>query len=207
MSSLFQQQQIVKGLLVLCVFQIFSIEARFKNLSKTNFFENVRLRPQPSTSIAIEPRRRIPSHSSSTSSLNSMKTVDLKKTSHPSSESSLDNYRSASSPALNTANSPAIMQETSLSLHRQAASTLNVASRPNRRHRLIPNFERILSMGKYTKNVAIGAAGIGGTLLIADHFSNSEQNKEQSNDEGINTTNAAATTQPPEISNPIGVDK
>lgn len=205
----------VFGLLVLYMFQPFSVEAqRFNLFPKRSPPNNVRQRPLPlpssSTLQSIElqrPQRPMPSHSSALSSSNSLTTINLHS---PSSSSSVsDIYQSA--PMLNSGNSPAIMRETS-TLHRQAASVLNLRgigmARTHRENtmlqRLKPNPARLNLIGKYVKSVAIAVSGVGGVIVIANAFSNdSDEKKEIHDDDDYLTT----TTTTPELSNQLGVDR
>lgn len=201
MSSSFNRR-IVFGLFVLCVLHSFPTEAHFKLFSKQSTSNTLRRShlTSPSTSQALESHRQRPLHSSSSSS---------------SAASTSDVYRSASSPTLNTANSPSLMQE--ISLHREAASTLNLGRvnivRQNQQRtllqRLKPNLERINSIGKYIKNGAIAAAGTGGIISIANAFSNNSEKKENSSDELIvyAAPITSTTTEIPERHNPLGEDK
>lgn len=203
--------RIVFGLLVLCVFHSFLAEARFKflpNLSSTNILRQ-RQSSLPQISRAIESNRQQPLHARG-SSANSMQTIHL----HSSDSSTSDIYRSASSPTLNRAHSPAIMRDVE-SLHRQAASSLNLrAINAHRENTLLqrfrPSSERMSLVAKYLKNSAIAAAGTGGVLALADTFQSSRSEKGGSNDDHIFINNIATTTtttKAPEHDNPLGVDK
>lgn len=192
--STFDKQIIVFGLLVLT---ISSTEAHFKPFEKPSTSTNIRLRSQASSFS----RRRIPSQMSSSSSVGG---------------STSDIYRTASSPTLNTANSPSIMQE--ISLHREAAASLNSGRvnifQPRRSNnpirRLMPNSEQLSKIGTVFKYSAIGAAGVGGSISIIKAFSKdssqTEKNDEQNTSLSTTTTTATTTTVLPEIYNPIGTD-
>lgn len=205
------QLQIVFGLLALSVFYSFETEARFKLFPKNSSPSTVLQRPlsMPSTSQALESHRLRPFSAASPAS--SIVTVDLHP---PSSTLSSDSYRSVSLQSLNKANSPSIMRE-SHSLHRQAASTLNLesikivqppANKPLRR--LIPNAERMNSIAKYIKNSGIGVAAAGGAVTLVDLFLSKSGEKDKNSDEHIvNTATTTTTTTRPELYNPIGADK
>lgn len=203
MTSSFAQR-FVFGLLVLCVFQ--STEAHFKVLPKQSSPATLRQRQSllPSTSRTLDLHRQPPSHAQR-SSTNSMSTVNL----HSSDSSASDIYRSASSPTLNKPNSPVIMQDVD-SLHRHAASSLNMRTLNIHREntllqRLRPSPERMISIGKYIKNGAIATAGTGGVIIIANVF---QSNSGDSNSERIPIVNiTTTTTEAPEIDNRIGTDK
>lgn len=197
--------RVVFGLLVLFLFQPFLSKAHFNPFKKSTVPNTLRQRPLslaiPSSSRTLESHRLRPLHALPSSSVDSMTTINLQ------SSSSSNIYRSVSSPTLNKVNSPSIMRETS-HLHEQAASLLNIErmniARPpqqNTLHRLIPNSERMKSIGKYLKNVAIAAAGTGGTVSIVNAFSN---NDEKNDDKYIVTI--TSTTKLPEHYNPIGMN-
>lgn len=188
---------ILFGLLVLSVS---STEAHFKLFEKESTSNTIRLRQQASSASQANTHRRIPSHSTSSSS---------------SAASTSDLYRSLSSPTLNTANSPPIMQE--ISLHREAAASLNSGGinimQPRRSNilmqRLRPNPEQLKKIGTFMKYAAIGAAGTGGSISIYNAFSTNDM-QAQKNDEqnaSLDTTTTTTTTAQPEMNNPLGEDK
>lgn len=227
---LFINQKTYHGVMVLCLLQIFLIEAAFRN------------NPQPPTSLrqrlvsiaaasraaaasqpASSPRlqqsyHQIPNPASLT---DSMQTINLNS---PSSSTSTNIHRSASLPSLhsqlsaqraafNEGHSPA---RSVGSLHRQAASVLNTAQLqrtiPTFR-RLVPNFAKVKIAGRILKNSAIAAAGAGGVITIANSFSKNSENSENSDNINISngtstiTSTTTTTTQKPERFNPIGVDE
>lgn len=181
MSSSFKQR-IVFGLLVLCVFYFFPTEARFNLFPKksiSNTFHQQQQQQQMSFRLSSETlnlRRNQPLHALQSTS---METVNLRAPSSllSSSSSSSNIHRSASSPTINNANSPALMQESS-SLHRQAAISLNLGGAANIHRentiiqRLRPRLESMNAVAKYVKNGAIGVAGAGGIASLVRSFSN-----------------------------------
>lgn len=183
---------------------------------------------QPSTSQAINLQRirqtssssSLASSSSSSSSSNSMKSVDLNY-----QEPLIPPARtlSSSSSSLNTRNSPAIMLE-SHSLHRQAASMLNVQRLPPRGllQRIRPSNKRLQTAAKWAKNGAIAVGAGGGIAAILHLRSDSHDNVVAVVDDGdiknsdnivhgekttaISITTIADTTMKPERDTPIGID-
>lgn len=170
--------QIVFGLLALCVFHLFFVEtqAKFKFPSirrrqQSTLGNGVRglspssLESQPSTSSETMNLQRIPSHTSMTS-------VNLKSPS-----------LSSSSTSLNTANSPSLMKEVkslhasikkeATALHKQAASTLGGKNlNPIRAHRAKQHLKQIGTVAKYS---GLGLAAIGGAVTIVKSFSTDER--------------------------------
>lgn len=197
------KQKIVFGLLVLCA--VLPIEARFKMFSKSEPSVPRQLRTQPSTSQVLQPLRQRPSSHSLES--NSMVSINLKSPqSSSSSASSKEIPRSSSIPSLNEQQSPSILEMSDL--HMQAAQTLNIPPAYQRNvglGRLIPNLDRLNLIGKIMKNAAIGTAGTGGIILIANTFT--DDFDEIINDERTTTMNKTTTTSIPELINPIGIDK
>lgn len=197
----------VIGLLVLCAFC--QSEAFFKAPFKQSQSSSVRQRhlllSAETSNLNRQRALNVPG-----SLANSMTSVNL----HSASSSSSNVYRSASSPTLNTADSPALMRETS-SLHRQAASTLNAGTTLNVQRqntllqRLRPDPERLNSIGKYLKNGAIAVGGTGGFISIVNLFpsKSKEETEEEKSSSGDSIIAVTTTTTTPELSNPIGQDK
>lgn len=161
--------------------------------------------PIPSTSGVINPHRQAPRLTST--SLESFKSVNLGSSSH----SLMDSHRSISTPMLNNELSSAILHEVE-STHSRAAASLNIErfnieqtqQRSSLLQRLRPNPERINTYVKYLKNTAIGAAGIGGVIIISDFVSNRNGGEHIAYDTNSSTT--TSTTANPEHYNPIGND-
>lgn len=137
----------------------------------------------------------------------------------PSSSSSSTIHRSASSPSLNTANSPSIMREIT---HTQAAAALNVIrppvlhlrQNPSLSQRLMPNMDSIKLAAKYLREGAIAAAGTGGVVVVAEAINGNkccEDRKEEKNITNktsiVNDTNIiSTTTSSPEYYNRVGTN-
>lgn len=201
-------EKIVYGLLVLSVFKLFFIEARFnpfkpnnsptpRSITELHFIESNpmhSIRSQSLQSIpfasrqSIQPQRMIPAHSS-----NSLSSVSLE--------------RSPSIHSLNEANSPAIMRE---SMHNQAAISLNIGrEQPAQRNifqRIMPSHEHLEIVSKYLKNGAIASGGIGGLIVIGSSFSSKCEQSEVTNCEQEKKSNnipIPTTTPRPEIYVPM----
>lgn len=117
------------------------------------------------------------------------------------------------------------MRESSIS-HRNAASVLNpmsfseiqIQQNPSIAQRLIPNFERMKSMGTYLKNGAIAVAAAGGIAAMAHAIKDDGEKRKKPNEEDvidnirrtmgegfITTTTTTTTTKKPEYHNPLGI--
>lgn len=207
MTSLLKQR-IVFGLFVLIVYKTVFVCAQIKTPVKVSHPISPHQAPIPSTSNVMQPNRRPPSMI--TSSLESFKSINLE--SYTSSHSSTAVHRSMSTPSLTNERTPAILPELDAT-HNRAASVLNMGRmhleqpqpRNNFIQRLRPNPQNMNTYLKYLKNGAIGAAGIGGVITIADFLSN-KNGGEHIIVLPITSTTTTSTTQNPEYYNPIGPD-
>lgn len=219
MSSSYELR-IVIGLIVLCVFNSFFVEAQGRNLFKKVF----KINPSAKIPPTLSPQKfnlhvLKPDHSSQTV-INSMTSVNLQSKS-PIPSTSTNLHRSASSPLLNKADSPSIIKEMSTTdLHKQAAIALNRNIRvslprqnnPSFLQRALPDMKKLSKIGKtYIKNGAITAAGVGGVVIVVKAVIGNEQNvekKEQNENENHSTTEKIpTTTRSSEYYNQMGEDK
>lgn len=216
MTSSSFELKFVFGLFVLCGFQLFFTEAKFK-LPKISSRRTPISAPSVSRATisglgvpssvsqsleTLESRRLKPAFTSSqTSAADSLSDVVLYHETYPlsapSSTSAVLRRVSSSPTSFNTANSPSIMRETT-ALHRQAASVLNAGrtvpyQNPSLLHRMIPNLENIKKVGNYLNSGAIAVAGTGGAITIVDAIKSdkhSDDNKEQEEKSESETDNA-----------------
>lgn len=218
----------------LCVVYIISSEAqRFKvPKPKTEPFNMRPIRPaSPVASTSFE-MRRIPSQSSMTSSFESLRLNPLSRT---SSGTSGHFYRTASSPALHRGGSiGSISSGGNSGLWMERSGTIRKRPQPAQQtppavniggvnmqtmrdnsflRRLFPSQEKMDTIGKYLKNTAIGVAGTGGALAIADTIigddgENDEGTEIKPNHEQLAfiKNDTTTTTEMPELYNPIGGD-
>lgn len=176
----------------------------FRRVETNPFRQQISNTPSTSRNINLNLQRSLPSATAISKSLES---INLH--SNPPSPSSVQ--RAVSLQSLKTARPSATMAEV-LNLHKQAASILNsgnvnIPPRPNSfsLQRLKPNPQTVRLMGKYLKNAAIGAGGVGGVISLTNFFSNNSVEKEKNNSENVTTGPIKSTTES-EITNPIGTN-
>lgn len=225
MSSSFTLR-IVFGLLVLCVFHLFHVDAQIlKKILKSSSSSS-------SSSVSVlrgrvisHPLPALPSTSQNVHTLHRFNPALSPQTSivrMPNRDIVPSIHRSQSLHSINSGNLPSIMSEIT---HAEAASVLGslrlpppqiVQQGPPIIHRLIPNFNNMRSAGKIMKIGALGLAGTGGALEIIDTVKGDkccegkgEQKQEENimsekrNDDRKITTTEKST----EFTNRLGMDK
>lgn len=203
MSSTFKLQ-FGFGLFVLCVFHSHYAEAQHFKASKVKLST---ASESHGHSVLSGLSRSSSSSSSIFNSASSMVDVNLRRT--PSFLSGI--HPAVSITALNTHDSPSIMQRTVIS-NSQAASALNRAGsqqmlrNPSMMQRLIPNLNKVKTVGDYLKTGAIITAGTGGLITIVDSLKGNDRHSIDGNkkyETGTVNLNASATERP-EFHNPLG---
>lgn len=207
--------RVVLGLFVLCVLQLFFVQAIKAPKLKTSSSGAVRRRVSSiltETAPVIETIEMGSLSRTLSTSTNSLVNMNLRI----SPSNSLNLQRAASSASININNSPSLMRESVVSHSQAAFPVLNQPSvhlprNPTMIERMTPTFDKFKPAIGYLKTGGIAAAGAGGIITIINSMRTDgkppsiEQIEEKLREAMHQTIETSTTMNQPEYHNPLGI--